>query len=81
MRAVGYRQFWQLLADHPNPDAEQVAAALQESIAATRQLARRQMTWINADPDWQRLPVNDAVDIARLACELAHDMAALGTPC
>ena len=25
MRAVGYRQFWQLLADHPIPDAEQVA--------------------------------------------------------
>lgn len=81
MRAVGYRQFWQLLSDHPNPDAEQVAAALQESIAATRQLARRQMTWINADPDWLRLAVNDAADIARLACELAHDMAALGTPC
>ncbi len=81
MRAVGYRQFWQLLADHPNPDAEQVAAALQESIAATRQLARRQMTWINADPDWLRLPVNDAADIPRLACELAHDMAALRTPC
>jgi tRNA dimethylallyltransferase len=81
MRAVGYRQFWQLLSDHPNPDAEQVAAALQESIAATRQLARRQLTWINADLDWLRLPVNDGADIPRLACELAHDMAALGTPC
>lgn len=81
LRAVGYRQFWQLLADHPDPDAAQIAAALQESIAATRQLARRQMTWINADPDWLRLPVHDAADIARLGCELAHDMAALGTPC
>jgi tRNA dimethylallyltransferase len=81
IRSVGYRQFWQLLSDHPRPDTEQVAAALQESIAATRQLARRQMTWINADPDWLRLPVNGAADIPRLACELAHDMAASGTPC
>jgi tRNA dimethylallyltransferase len=81
IRSVGYRQFWQLLADHPDPGTEQVTAALQESIAATRQLARRQMTWINADPDWQRLPVHDAADISRLACELAHDMAASGTPC
>ncbi len=81
MRAVGYRQFWQLLADHPHPDVEQAAAALQESIAATRQLARRQLTWINADPDWLRVPVKDYADIPRLARELAHDMAALGTPC
>jgi tRNA A37 N6-isopentenylltransferase MiaA len=25
------------------------------AVAATRQLAKRQLTWINADPGWQRL--------------------------
>ena len=81
MRSVGYRQFWQLLSADPQPNAAQIAAALRESIAATRQLSKRQLTWFNADPDWQRLPVEDTEGIARLACELAHDMAAAQATC
>jgi tRNA dimethylallyltransferase len=81
MRSVGYRQFWQLLADNPQPEAAQIEAALQDSIAATRQLAKRQLTWINADSEWSRLPVDSVDDIARLACELAHAMAAAEAPC
>ncbi len=43
MRAVGYRQTWQLLAGEIND------VALRETgIAATRQLAKRQMTWMRA---------------------------------
>jgi tRNA dimethylallyltransferase len=43
MRAVGYRQAWQLLAGEINH------VALRETgIAATRQLAKRQMTWMRA---------------------------------
>ena len=50
MRCVGYRQAWQVL------EGEVPAAQLRErSIAATRQLAKRQITWLRAMP--QRLVV------------------------
>jgi tRNA dimethylallyltransferase len=29
--------------------------AVLRAVAASRQLAKRQLTWINADPGWQRL--------------------------
>jgi len=44
MRAVGYRQLWAHLAGHGTLD-EAVARA----IAATRQLAKRQLTWLKSD--------------------------------
>lgn len=50
LRAVGYRQLWQHL--HGEID---LATAIEAAIAATRQLAKRQLTWIAADPDWQRV--------------------------
>jgi tRNA dimethylallyltransferase len=52
-RALGYAQFLKVL------DAEaSVAQAAEETIVATRQFARRQLTWFRADPriawlDWQ----------------------------
>lgn len=46
MRAVGYRQAWQHL------DGEIDAATFREqAIAATRQLAKRQLTWLRAQAD------------------------------
>ena len=46
MRAVGYRQAWETL------DGEAPLATLPErGIAATRQLAKRQLTWLRAMPD------------------------------
>jgi len=49
MRAVGYRQVWQYL------DGELGLAGLREtSIAATRQLAKRQLTWLRAMQDINR---------------------------
>lgn len=51
LRSVGYRQAWQHLA-HGTPFAEFRAAA----IAATRQLAKRQITWLRSMKD------ADAVD-------------------
>ena len=65
MRAVGYRQLWQHL-DGQASLPEAVAAARQ----ATRNLAKRQLTWLRADPDisWIRgledadlVPISDAV--------------------
>lgn len=53
LRAVGYRQLWQYL-DGPE-SAAGLARAVAAAVAATRQLAKRQLTWINADPGWQRL--------------------------
>ena len=46
MRAVGYRQAWQYL------EGELDAAGLrQRGIVATRQLAKRQLTWLRGTPD------------------------------
>ena len=45
MRLVGYRQVWAYLAG-----ACSRAEMAERAIAATRQLARRQLTWLRADP-------------------------------
>ena len=45
MRAVGYRQLW----DHCD-GLITVAEASQRAVAATRQLAKRQLTWLRGDP-------------------------------
>ena len=46
MRCVGYRQAWQYLkGDIDKPDL------LEQGIAATRQLAKRQLTWLRGMPD------------------------------
>jgi tRNA dimethylallyltransferase len=46
IRAVGYRQLWQHL------DGEcSLAEAVEKGIAATRQLAKRQLTWLRKWPD------------------------------
>jgi tRNA dimethylallyltransferase len=46
MRCVGYRQVWQYL------EGETTLAGLRaQAVAATRQLAKRQLTWLRAMPD------------------------------
>jgi tRNA dimethylallyltransferase len=49
LRAVGYRQ---LLAHVEGRMT--LAEAMKRALAATRQLAKRQLTWINAEPSWRR---------------------------
>jgi tRNA dimethylallyltransferase len=51
MRAVGYRQAWEHLEGRTTSDEMR-----QRAIAATRQLAKRQMTWLRRLPDVQALP-------------------------
>ncbi len=46
IRAVGYRQLWSHLAG-----AYPLETAVTRAIAATRQLAKRQMTWLRSMPD------------------------------
>ena len=45
MRAVGYRQVWRYLAGECS-----LNEASEQAIAATRQLAKRQLTWLRARP-------------------------------
>jgi tRNA dimethylallyltransferase len=71
MRAVGYRQAWAAL----DAGLEGVAlrTALRErGVAATRQLAKRQLTWLRSMPQRQRLACDapDALDAGlRLAAQ------------
>jgi len=46
MRCVGYRQAWQFMEGKINE-----AQLLETGIAATRQLAKRQLTWLRSMPD------------------------------
>ena len=46
IRAVGYRQLWSHLAGECSLDA-----AVERAVAATRQLAKRQMTWLRSMPN------------------------------
>jgi tRNA dimethylallyltransferase len=73
MRAVGYRQAWACL------DGEIDLNALREQgIAATRQLAKRQLTWLRSWPDAVELDCLaadlDAQALARVAAHLAPNL-------
>jgi tRNA dimethylallyltransferase len=50
MRAVGYRQVWETLEGRA-PESTLEA----RGIAATRQLAKRQLTWLRAMDDVERI--------------------------
>jgi len=62
LRSVGYRQAWEHLDKATPPEAFREAA-----IAATRQLARRQLTWLRA--------MDDAVVIEPFAPDAARQLA------
>ena len=63
LRAVGYRQLWAHLAGEFD-----LPTAVARAIVATRQLAKRQLTWIHADPDWEGLdPQQEALIEAKVA--------------
>ena len=64
MRAVGYRQVWETLEGEK--PAETLAA---RGAAATRQLAKRQLTWLRAMPGIERLDcLRDDLATAAEAC-------------
>lgn len=48
IRCVGYRQLWDYLDGKTGK-----GQAIEQAIAATRQLAKRQLTWLRAQPDRQ----------------------------
>jgi len=57
LRAVGYRQLWAHLAG-----SYSLETAVARAVAATRQLAKRQMTWLRAMPN---IRVIDPYDVQR----------------
>ncbi len=67
LRAVGYRQLWNHLAGE-----SELGAAVSQAVAATRQLARRQLTWIRSDGGWHTVdPCAPGAEAAwcRIVCE------------
>ncbi len=70
MRCVGYRQAWQAL-EGEFPLAELRA----RGIAATRQLAKRQLTWLRGMPTRQVLAVDALASPAELAQRLLRALA------
>lgn len=46
LRSVGYRQMWEVVAGR-----SELARGREEAIRATRQLAKRQYTWLRAEPE------------------------------
>ena len=68
MRAVGYRQTWAAL------EAGDCSALQASGSAATRQLAKRQLTWLRAMP-WRHVVACDAPDAIGQAIRLAKQLA------
>jgi tRNA dimethylallyltransferase len=72
MRCVGYRQAWAWLDAGDGP----IEPMIEAGIAATRQLAKRQLTWLRAMPDRIVVdclapdPVAPVLDALRRACGL-----------
>ena len=63
MRAVGYRQVWQ----HLSGDIDH-ATMVERAVAATRQFAKRQLTWLRS---WSgKTVLNDAAEAALQSCNL-----------
>lgn len=65
MRAVGYRQVWQYLAGDPE-GAKSLAEVQDRVLFATRQLAKRQYTWLRGLS--RQLPLHTIVDAAAMDC-------------
>ncbi len=66
IRAVGYRQLWQHLAGECT--LEQAADAARQ---ATRNLAKRQLTWLRADPGVAWLSSLEERELAPISAALA----------
>jgi tRNA dimethylallyltransferase len=60
MRCVGYRQAWEAL------DAGDLAPLRERGIAATRQLAKRQLTWLRSMPARQVVACDEGDAVARV---------------
>ena len=67
IRSVGYRQIWEHLAGEVSLDE-----AIEKAIIATRQLAKRQMTWLRSMPERIALDCMDEYRADRVVDEVAR---------
>ena len=67
MRLIGYRQLWQHLAGEST-----LAEATRRAVTATRQLARRQLSWLRAEPGAEWLESEDPATPERIAARVAE---------
>jgi len=74
MRCVGYRQAWQAL-DNAFP----MAQLRERGIVSTRQLAKRQLTWLRSMPQRRVIACDDDDSLAQLV-QAGLDIAAKATP-
>lgn len=79
LRCVGYRQVWQALDAGLAGEALH-AQVLASGVAATRQLAKRQLTWLRSMP-WRQVVACDAPDAAAQLLALVRSLRPdLGSP-
>lgn len=74
VRAVGYRQILAYLSGHCSREQ-----ALEKALAATRQYAKRQMTWLRAEKDWHFLSFSNVDDAT--AATLVRELLARAAVC
>jgi tRNA dimethylallyltransferase len=75
MRLIGYRQLWEHLEG-----ATTLAQATQKAVTATRQLARRQLTWLRAEPGAEWFDPFRAATPERIAARIAEWFRERGIP-
>ena len=79
MRCVGYRQAWEMLEAQPDAQRDAKVAAdawrdfREKGISATRQLAKRQITWLRSMPQ-RRIVSCDAPDALQQVLSLVDDI-------
>jgi tRNA dimethylallyltransferase len=69
MRSVGYRQFWNYLEDECSLDE-----ARDRALFATRQLAKRQLTWLRSEPSLFTVNPLEVSVISTISKHLAHEL-------
>jgi tRNA dimethylallyltransferase len=73
MRAVGYRQLWAHLAGEYD-----LAEATRRGITATRQLAKRQLTWMRSEQSLNWLDPDISMSQASWNRDLSQELRELG---
>ena len=67
IRSVGYRQLWEHLQGQCS-----LSVAVEQGIAATRQYAKRQITWLRSETQLQLLNPRDGNLVSEVVDRLAH---------
>jgi tRNA dimethylallyltransferase len=73
IRCVGYRQCWDMLDGcQDQPQASDLQTLRETGVSATRQLAKRQLTWLRSMPKRQAVACEDPTAAAQVLDLIAH---------